>query len=62
MKFGPVNLWTLPPAWWFYMPEDEKTKLALKTYWLYHENDFELCEKMQVNYGRREIPAAARSG
>jgi hypothetical protein len=26
LTFGPVNLWTLPPAWWFYMTSEEKAK------------------------------------
>jgi hypothetical protein len=36
MKFGPVNLWVLPPAWGFYMSKDEKTKLAIETYLWYN--------------------------
>lgn len=29
LTFQPVNLWQLPPAWFFYMPLAEKKELAL---------------------------------
>lgn len=28
LTFGPVNLWSLPPAWFFYMSVNEKKELA----------------------------------
>lgn len=24
MTFGPINLWALPPAWWWYMTKEER--------------------------------------
>lgn len=32
IRFGPVSLWSLPPAWWFYSSKEEKEEFAKNLY------------------------------
>jgi len=32
ISFGPVNLWILPQAWWFYLSEEEKERILENRY------------------------------
>ena len=45
LTFGPVNLYSLPPAWFFYMSREEKSALLHDAKYISNEKQTQPAEK-----------------